>query len=152
MSNIRTTVVGEINISKKLKNLSKKGKDLIAHAVFKSVADVESHAKKSISQGNPSGRIYQRYNNRRTHQASAPGQPPASDTGFLVNNINRRIYHDKMGGEIASRSTYAKFLEFGTSKMLPRPYMFPAMEKNKKKIKDRIKKAIQAAAKSSTKQ
>ena len=57
-----------------------------------------------------------------------------------------------MGGEIASRSTYAKFLEFGTSKMLPRPYMFPAMEKNKKKIKDRIKKAIQAAAKSSTKQ
>tara|TARA_X000001382_G_scaffold5313_1_gene4517 strand:+ start:168 stop:623 length:456 start_codon:yes stop_codon:yes gene_type:complete len=151
MSNIKTTIVGEINISKKIKNISAKGKQLIQHAVFKSVADVEKHAKKSISQGSPSGRIYQRYKPKRTHQASAPGQPPATDTGFLVNNIKRKMDSDNMGGEIASRSTYSKFLEFGTSKMLPRPYMFPAMEKNKKKIKDRIKKAMQSATKSSTK-
>jgi len=151
MSNIKTTIVGQIEISKKIKSISDKGKQLVQHAVFKSVADVEKEAKKSVQRGSPSGIVYQRYNPKRTHQASAPGQPPASDTGFLANNIKRKMDNDNMGGEVGSRSTYSKFLEFGTSKMLPRPYMFPALEKNRKKIKQRISKAIKSATKQATK-
>ena len=147
MSNLKTTIVGQVEVSKKINNISKRGKDLIKHAVFKGVADVEKEAKKSIQRGSPSGRVYQRYNPKRTHQASAPGQPPASDTGFLVNNIKRRMDADNMGGEVASRAAYSKYLEFGTSKMLPRPFMFPALEKNRKKIKSRIQKAMKAASK-----
>jgi HK97 gp10 family phage protein len=147
MSTVKTIIVGQIEISKKIKNISKKGKQLIQHAVFKGVADVEKEAKKSIQRGSPSGRVYERYNPRRTHQASAPGQPPASDTGFLVNNIKRKMDTDNMGGEVASRADYSKYLEFGTSKMLPRPFMFPALEKNRKKIKSRIEKAMKTASK-----
>ena len=47
-----------------------------------------------------------------------------------------------MGGQIASRAFYSKFLEFGTVKMLPRPFMFPALEKHRAKIIQRINKAI----------
>ena len=56
-----------------------------------------------------------------------------------------------MGGEIASRAFYSKFLEFGTSKMLPRPFLFPATERSRPKIAqavfNRVKKEIQKIAK-----
>ena len=48
---------------------------------------IRSEAVKSIMQGPKTGRIYEKYNPRRTHKASAPGQAPASDTGNLVRNI-----------------------------------------------------------------
>ena len=145
MTQVKATVVGSIELEKNLKNISTKGKELIAHAVFKSVADVEKEAKQSIQRGAKAGVVYKRYNPRRTHKASAPGQPPASDTGFLVSNIKRFIDGDGLGGEVRSRAFYSKFLEFGTSKMLPRPFMFPALEKNRQKIITRIKKAVKTA-------
>lgn len=149
MTQVKATVVGSVELQKNLKNISTKGKELIAHAVFKSVADVEKEAKTSIQRGAASGVVYRRYNPRRDHKASSPGQPPASDTGFLVNNIKRKIDSDKMGGEIASRAFYSKFLEFGTSKMLPRPFMFPALEKHRAKIIKRISQAIKVAGQKS---
>ena len=112
--------------------------------VFKKL-DVEKDAKISIQRGGKSGFVYQRYNPRRTHQSSAPGEAPASDTGFLVNSIKRKMDGDGFGGEIASRAFYSKFLEFGTVKMLPRPFMFPALEKNRKKITQRLKQVIKSA-------
>ena len=82
---------------------------------------------------------------KRKHKSSAPGEPPASVTGFLVSNIKWFIDGDGLGGEVRSRAFYSKFLEFGTSKMLPRPFMFPALEKNRQKIITRIKKAVKTA-------
>ena len=102
-------------------------------------------AIENISRGAKSGETYEKYNPRRTHIASSDGQPPASDTGFLVSNIKRFIDGDGLGGEVRSRAFYSKFLEFGTSKMLPRPFMFPALEKNRQKIITRIKKAVKTA-------
>ena len=47
---------------------------------------VRNTAVNSINQGAKSGVIYEKYNPRRTHKASAAGEPPATDTGFLVSN------------------------------------------------------------------
>ena len=47
--------------------------------VILGVPAIRGEAIKSIQTGPKSGRIYERYNPRRTHQASAPGQAPASD-------------------------------------------------------------------------
>lgn len=150
---MKVTIVNSVEVQKNLTKLTDVAKEKIKHAVFKSVADVEKDMKLSLTQGNKSGRVYQRYNPRRTHTASAPGEAPASDTGFLHNNISRKIDPDGLGGEVGTsiRVKYAKMLEFGTSKMQPRPFLFPALEKNKAKITDRINKAFAFAVRSAKK-
>lgn len=57
--------------------------------------------------------------------ASLPGEPPGEITGHL-----KRSYQYKMEGEgvvIYSDAEYAAYLEFGTSKMDPRPHLRPAV-------------------------
>ena len=93
---------------------------------------IRGEAIRSIQTGPKSGRTYEKYNPRRTHKASAPGQAPSSDTGNLVSQI--MSVADGKNTLVESRAEYSKFLEFGTSKMLPRPFLFPASEKSTKKI------------------
>ena len=97
---------------------------------------IRGEAVRSIQQGSKTGRIYQKYNPRRTHRASAPGEAPASDTGFLASSI--MVKKEKDVVQVTSNAKYAPFLEFGTSKILPRPFMFPASEKSKPKIAEAI--------------
>jgi HK97 gp10 family phage protein len=94
---------------------------------------IRGEAIKSIQTGPKSGRIYEKYNPRRTHKSSAPGQAPASDTGNLVSQIRVR---QKNPDEVIveSNALYSAFLEFGTSKMLARPFLFPATERSRPKI------------------
>jgi HK97 gp10 family phage protein len=98
---------------------------------------IRSEAVKSIMQGPKTGRIYEKYNPRRTHRASAPGQAPASDTGNLVSQIQVKSTNpDEV--TVESGANYSKFLEFGTSKILPRPFLFPATERSRPKIQQAV--------------
>ena len=111
---------------------------------------IRGEAIKSIQTGPKSGRVYQKYNPRRTHTASAPGQAPASDTGNLVSQIMvRQETRDNV--VVESNALYSSFLEFGTSKMLPRPFLFPATERSRPKITqavfNRVVKEIKRLAK-----
>ena len=96
---------------------------------------VRNTAVTSINQGAKSGVVYEKYNPRRTHRASAAGEPPATDTGYLVSNIFTNIDTDGLGASVESRAGYSSFLEFGTSKMAARPFLQPALEENKPKIR-----------------
>lgn len=119
--------------------------------LFASAKHVEREAKESILNGEKTGRIYK----RRTvvHRASAPGEAPASDTGRLVNSINAEVVSSgfeatvKAGGGAVK---YARMLEFGTSKMAARPFMFPALERSKGWIRERLNRAVRKAAIDST--
>ena len=105
---------------------------------------VQNTAKKSIMAGG-TGKTYQKYEPRRTHTASAPKQPPASDTGFLVSQITMDVDVKPNGtvvGQIISAAPYSKHLEFGTVNMTERPFMQPALMKNKRKIQAMFKKGI----------
>lgn len=104
---------------------------------------VRNTAVSSIAQGSKSGVVYELYNPRRTHTASAAGEPPASDTGYLVNNIFLNVDVDQLGASVESRAEYSSFLEFGTSKMAARPFMQPALEENRPKIR-RLEKQVRA--------
>ena len=105
---------------------------------------VRNTAVQSINQGAKSGVSYTKYNPRRTHTASAAGQPPAADTGLLANNIVLDIDANGFGANVESRADYSTALEFGTSKMAARPFMQPALEENKPKIRRLAKQMIKA--------
>ena len=90
---------------------------------------VRNTAIASIQSGAKSGRRYGK------HTASAPGQAPATDTGFLQSNIVLNIEATGLVADVESRAKYSIFLEFGTSKMKARPFMLPALEENKPKIR-----------------
>ena len=141
------------NINEALKKFDTLKKDL--QEPFREVIQggaqlIRGEAIKDIQTGVKSGRIYEKYNPRRTHRASAPGQSPASDTGNLVRNIIVRNENKDLV-KVESNAPYSSFLEFGTSKMLPRPFLFPATEKSRPKIAqavfNRVKKEIQKIAK-----
>jgi HK97 gp10 family phage protein len=105
---------------------------------------VQNTAKKSIMAGG-TGKTVQKYEPRRTHTQSAPKQPPASDTGFLVSQITMDVDVKPNGtvvGQIISAAPYSKHLEFGTVNMTERPFMQPALMKNKRKIQAMFKKGI----------
>lgn len=81
------------------------------------------------------GRLYA-YGSRPPHQASAPGQPPAVDTGRLRATISHTVTRDA-GGLVAHIGSganpaipavkYATYLELGTRHMAPRPFLRPSL-------------------------
>lgn len=70
------------------------------------------------------------------HKASAPGQPPARNTGDLARSwqvgFKQRGSVEKHGNVyrlvVGSDKPYAKWLEFGTRNMAARPYVRPVAE------------------------
>lgn len=62
------------------------------------------------------------------HRASAPAEPPASDTGNLINQLG---FEPRGPGRVAigvtNAAPYWKYLEFGTRFMEPRPFIRPAI-------------------------
>lgn len=86
-----------------------------------------------------SGREYVRRS--RIHVASAPGEAPAIDTGRLRQAVTHQItrvglaaYEGVIGVALAA-AKYAKFLEFGTSRMEPRPVWLPSLMQLKTEIR-----------------
>ena len=91
-------------------------------------ASVVQNAKNSMI-GLKSGIVYPR-GKRASHQASAPGEPPAMDTGNLSSNISLRPADIGMT-EIYIRddAAYGYALELGapSRKLAARPFLRPAL-------------------------
>ena len=119
-------------------DIRKKMKQVIAYGINAT----RNTAVDNILRGAKSGETYVKYNPRRTHQASASGQFPASDTGFLANNIITNIQGNGLEGEVISQAEYSQYLEYGTSKMGARPFMQPSLEQNRPKIRARLRKLL----------
>jgi hypothetical protein len=91
------------------------------------------HLKIELNQPG-SGRVYPSATGRGTHQASAPGEPPAPDRGDL-----RKSVHDRVGNAPGTRHAVvgpheaAATLQFGSRSrnLLPRPYMEEALKRAK---------------------
>jgi HK97 gp10 family phage protein len=104
--------------------------------VTKTVFDLEAHAKNLVSQPGR-GRIY------GSHQASAPGDPPATDLGDLVGSIRGEMTDDHHGF-VEVTSDHATPLEFGTVNMAPRPFMTPAIEQVRPSFEAAIRRVFDA--------
>lgn len=106
---------------------------------------VAAEAISKIKSPPKTGRIYIKYNPFRIHQASAPGEPPANDLGFLAANIHPQPTK-KEGGALVKRinsaADYSAPLEFGTDRIAPRPFMRPSLLEKKSEIEQAIAEEI----------
>ena len=125
-------------------------------AVFDAVTFLRGRVLEKLT-GNRSGRTYRVPDTDGAfYVASAPGQPPASATGTLRQNINAsRVESD--GVEVSasvgvdlSVVPYARRLEFGGAhvqggtvvRTLPRPYLRPAFDENRSEAEARMQRAL----------
>ena len=113
-------------------------KDRVRQAAFQAVVKggeaVRSEAVRLIEDTEKSGIVYRRRGVE--HQASAPGEPPASDTGHLVNSIESNPNADDISTTVAAKTVYAARMEFGfvgtdsigrKYDQAPRPFLRPAL-------------------------
>ena len=74
---------------------------------------------------------------------SQPGEPPRVQTGRLRESITHRMEKVLPIGYVGTNEEYSKALEFGTSKMAPRPFMRPAIHKMMGYIRQMFSKDMQ---------
>ena len=112
----------------------------LGRLIQRSVDLVKRTAVDSIASGGKSGRLYPRGNNP-PHRASAAGEPPATDQGNLAGGISTKVTKEsnEIIGQVLTNSDghseYGVHLEFGTKNILPRPFMQPALERNRPRIR-----------------
>jgi HK97 gp10 family phage protein len=108
------------------------------------VEAVRDEASSLILSGPKTGRIYRR--GGVSHQASAPGESPASDTGQLVASITTAVDSGNLTGSVGFGTDHAAPLEYGTRNMAPRPYARVAVVHKRDEIEsdvaDEIGKAL----------
>ena len=88
MVNVNVKVVSK---NPKYKQYEKKVQKKFQQSVFRAVNMVRNTVIEGISAGGQ-GEVYEKYNPRRTHQASLEGAYPATDTGYLISHINSKVY------------------------------------------------------------
>lgn len=105
---------------------------------------IVDEARALMDESTPSGRLYRRGSFRRgasrglgarargvgsrIHRASAPGQPPAEDSGRLYRDITVRRM-SKGNYRVRFGAGHAGYLEVGTGRMRARPFVVPAIER-----------------------
>lgn len=136
---IKVEISGDV--AEKLKTASSRVTDAVDGALLDAAILLEGIIKKKISRGGRSGNPYSV--GGKSAQRSAPGEPPKSDTGRLVNSI--RHTHSFLTATVGTEVNYAGYLEYGTSKMAARPYLEPTLEENEDTIEKMIIDAMQKA-------
>lgn len=94
---------------------------------------VQNEARRLVLSPPKTGKVYIR-RGRIKHRASAPGEAPASDTGTLVRSIITSHDTTKFTLIVHAKAKYALWLEEGTRRMKPRPFMSVALKNKKAQI------------------
>lgn len=110
----------------------------VAYAAATNIAE-----RAAVSMEGPKhGRRYRRHN--VTHQASAPREAPAIDTGILHGSMFVR----EVGPAafiVGTNVEYAPHLEIGTVNMAARPFLVPAVEQERTAFVQAITAAVEGA-------
>ncbi len=97
--------------------------DAAEKALVRTLLALEGFIKVTLT-GRRHGRVYRRRG--KVHVASAPGEPPAIDTGFLRGSVHSRGITERsrtrVVGEVGVGAEYGVYLEKGTRRMASRPF------------------------------
>jgi hypothetical protein len=119
--------------------------------MFRVAQRVLRTAQEKIRGGDSTGRIYWR--GQVWHQASAPGEPPASDRGRLRQSGDIRIEYrgGKVIGYVVFHTPYAQRLEFGfigtdsrgrVYNQAPRPFVRPSINEDRRQLIRMLKRGL----------
>ncbi len=112
------------NDAKRLAQASAQALEAIQRVLEASALKIDRTIKLLIARGTKSGRRYGK------HQASAPGEAPATNTGRLIQSIAWQALNPGLVVEVGSPLDYAAYLEDGTQNMDPRPWLKPAHDQH----------------------
>ncbi len=126
-------ISGAKRVNERLTRMSGPDKiDLLNRALETAGEMIQTEAQRLITTGSVSGRF---------HVPSLPGEPPSNDTSHLKGNIRVALV-EPLRVQVTSEASYASALEFGTSKMQARPYMFPATQNKRANVVKLVKSAV----------
>lgn len=115
----------------------------------KIATEYANEVKERMRNSPATGRTYTR--GKITHRASAPGEPPAPDTGNLLRHVTWRVRNEGLHwfAEVGNTLPYALYLEYGAAKgiknrkgklvqvqwiLFPRPVWGPALYAVRRRI------------------
>lgn len=155
MSSVITVqVLGKSEFRKAMKGVGSETKKALDGLIDEAVLQIHGIAVKSIYAGGKTGKIYTR--GRKTHQASAPGQAPANDSGHLGSNIRIASLKSQKPDQpamVASNAKYSRPLEEGSRgrKGRPptkaRPFMKPAFDKVVPDLRKKLQETVKTGMK-----
>ena len=134
----------ERRLIKALRELGDDAEDELSKAINATGLSLRGSIVKKYRRGPATGIVYEKYNPRRTHQASAAGEAPATDTGRLADSVT----FDRQGKlqvEVSTDVEYGPPLEFGTRTIEPRPNWVPSIQEEEPKYKERLNGALEKA-------
>ena len=117
---VKIEISGIPELKDYLKGKLKGTENKISQSIKESTIHIHNAVKESIARGT--------------------NAPVTVDTGRFLNSVDFELADDD--GAIYTELEYAKFLEFGTSKMTARPHFKNTASKEKAKVKDIIESAI----------
>jgi HK97 gp10 family phage protein len=140
------SITGTKELAKALQSMGAEIREAAGDAVKATALEMQGEIKRRIQSGPASGITYQKYNPRRTHRASAPGEAPMTDTGRLAGSVMFDVVGE-MSATVGSALVYAAWLEYGTRHMSARPVWTPVAEEADEKFMKRLEAAIGGAVK-----
>lgn len=136
---------GGPRLERALRELDREAQQEVKRAIDATGLSLRGEVVKKYQRGPATGVIYEKYNPRRTHQASAPGEAPATDTGRLANSV---VTEDSgpLEVEVLTEVEYGPYLEFGTRNIAQRPNWVPSVEDELPKFLRRVEAALRRAS------
>lgn len=109
---------------------------VVRRAIAQSGVAFQREVKRLVNRPG-TGRVYKKPSGR-LHQASAPGEPPAKDTGDYGRSIQldaRKLKHKtRPSVRVGTLSDKGPWLEFGTLRIKRRPHFRPTIKKFRKQL------------------
>ncbi len=146
------TVTGTDELKRKMLMLGSQMQEAATEGVFVTAHEVRASAIMSIQEQSPGQVVTRSRQGGGTypHVAASEGQAPNTDTGALVASIAVEKSGDTEY-EIGTNLDYGEFLEMGTVKMRPRPWLIPALDANRGNLLKNIEKTVDIRIKKLTK-
>lgn len=143
MARLVGEIIGLEKTLKQFERFGEIGRKEADRAMAQTANDVRNTAIKSINAHSSKGVTYEKMDPKRTHTASSPHNPPNTDTGRLAGSI--KVVRRGRSFIVGTPLKYGYYLEFGTRKIIERPWLMPAVKQALKELPKKLSEALAVA-------